>query len=116
MDVGALIAIGTAVGIVCGLVPLIFGLNRGEKGLAWGGFAACVLGGALFALILALPLAIIFAVLIQKASKRKMTEATAYGAVPGPGMPQAPAQVGPESVQAAGAQPTQPPAAPPAAQ
>ena len=100
MDAGALIAIGTAVGVVCGLVPLIFGLNRGEKGLAWGGFAACILGGALFALILALPLAIIFAVLIHKSSKRRETEATAYGAVPPP-----PQQVGPESIQATGGQP-----------
>ena len=99
MDAGALIAIGTAVGIVCGLVPLIFGLSRNEKGLAWGGFAACVLGGALFSLILALPLAIIFAVLINKSSKRTETQAAAYGAVP------APPQAGPESIQATGGQP-----------
>ena len=87
--IGAILA-----GVVCGLVPLITGLVRGEKGLAWGGFAACIVGGFVLGLILAVPLAIVFTVLIWKNSKEKHQRAAMHGAVP----------AGPESMQATGAQ------------
>ena len=85
--IGAILA-----GIVCGLVPLIFGHVRKEKGLAWGGFAACIVAGLILGLILAVPMAIIFTVLIWKNSKDRQATAAAHGAVP----------AGPESIQAAG--------------
>jgi Zn-dependent protease with chaperone function len=94
MDLGAAIAIGSAMGLVCGLVPLTFGLTRDEKGLAWGGFGACVLAGAMLGLLLAIPMAIVFTVLIRNNSRRSERQAMAYGAVP----------AGPESPQATGAQ------------
>ena len=87
--IGAILA-----GIVCGLVPLIFGLVRGEKGLAWGGFGACIVAGLILGLILALPMAIVFTVLIWKNSKDRQRQATAQQAVP----------AGPESMQATGSQ------------
>ena len=106
MDVGAAIAIGAVVGVVCGLAPLIYGLNKNEKGLGWGGFGACIAGGMLLGALLALPLAILFSILIHNAAKRK--ERAAGQGMPGyappgaqPGMP-----AGPESPQAAGSQPT----------
>jgi hypothetical protein len=104
MDVGAAIAIGAVVGVVCGLAPLIYGLNRNEKGLAWGGFGACVAGGALLGLLLAIPMAILFSILIHNAAKRKdrgyaAPATNAYGAPTAQtGMPAG----GPESPQATG--------------
>ena len=83
--IGALLA-----GIVCSLVPLIFGLVRGEKGLAWGGFAACLVAGLVLGLILAVPMAIVFTVLIWKNSKDRQARELAHSAVP----------AGPESIQA----------------
>jgi hypothetical protein len=82
--VGAIVA-----GVVCGLVPLIVGLTRGEKGLAWGGFVSCIIGGFVLGLIAAVPLAIIFTVLIVKNSKvqRARDQQAAYY-----GTPQVPAQ------------------------
>lgn len=85
--IGAILA-----GIVCGLVPLIFGLVRGEKGLAFGGFAACLVAGLILGLILAVPMAIVFTVLIWKNSKDRQSQAAAQRAVP----------AGPESMQATG--------------
>jgi hypothetical protein len=87
-----LIVIAIVAGVVCGLVPLIFGLVRGETGLAWGGFGACIVAGFLLGLLLALPMAIIFTVLIWKNSKDRQTQAAAQRAVP----------AGPESIQATG--------------
>jgi membrane protein implicated in regulation of membrane protease activity len=80
------------VGIVCGLIPLVFGLVRGETALAWCGFAACILGGFLLGIILALPIAIVFTVLIWKNSKDRQTRTDAHAAVP----------AGPESMRATG--------------
>ena len=82
--VGAIVA-----GVICGVVPLIVGLTRGETGLAWGGFVSCIVGGFVLGLIAALPLAIIFTVLIVKNSKVQRArdqQAAYYGA------PQAPVQ------------------------
>ena len=45
------------VGFVFGLVPLICGLIKKRVGLAIGGFAACLVGGFILGLILALPCA-----------------------------------------------------------
>ncbi len=87
MIIGAVLA-----GIVCGLIPLIFGLVRGEKGLAWGGFGACIVAGFLLGILLALPMAIVFTVLIWKNSKDHQRQASAHQAVP----------AGPESMQATG--------------
>jgi hypothetical protein len=85
--IGAILA-----GIVCGLVPLIFGHVKGEKGLAWGGFAACIVAGFILGLLLAVPMAIVFTVVIWKNSKEQRATAAAHGAVP----------AGPESIQATG--------------
>ena len=88
--IGAIVA-----GVICGLVPLITGLVKGENALAWGGFVACIAGGFVLGLILAVPLAILFTVLIVRNSKKRQ-------AAPPPPYGGAPA--GPESMQATGAQ------------
>jgi hypothetical protein len=90
MDTQEVVIVAIAVGIVCGLVPLIFGLIRGENALAFGGFVACIAGGFVLGLILAVPLAILFTVLISKRSKRRAAMAGMPPAYQGP--PQSPAQ------------------------
>jgi hypothetical protein len=94
MDIGVALAVGAVLGVVCGLVPLIYGLNKGEKGLAWGGFGACIAGGLVLGIFLAIPAAIVFTILIRKNVKDRMVQQGAYGAVP----------QGPESIQATGGQ------------
>lgn len=52
------------VGGLLGLVPLICGLVKKRVGLALGGFFACLGGGLILGLILAVPLCVLFTVLI----------------------------------------------------
>lgn len=70
-----------AVGFVFGLVPLICGLVKKRVGLAIGGFAACLVGGFILGLILALPMCALFTVLIF-VTKPKNT-AQPYAQYPG---------------------------------
>jgi membrane protein implicated in regulation of membrane protease activity len=63
--IGALIA-----GVVCGLIPLVYGLIKRQQALAFGGLVACIAAGFVLGLILALPMAALFAWLIWRADKR----------------------------------------------
>ncbi|MEJ7716789.1 MAG: hypothetical protein WKF31_02060 [Thermoleophilaceae bacterium] len=72
--------IGSVVGALCGLVPLIFGVVRSQIPLAIGGFFACVVCGAILGLILAIPIAALFAYLIVRASRKPpVAPGTPYG-------------------------------------
>jgi hypothetical protein len=62
--IGAVVAGG-----LCGLVPLVYGLARGETGLALCGFAACLISGVLFGVLLAVPFAAAFAWVIWRQSR-----------------------------------------------
>ena len=77
--IGAFVA-----GAICGLVPLVYGLATGETGLAVGGFVACVIGGLLLGVLLAVPMAAIFAWLIWR-QRRRTTARTAGAATAAPG-------------------------------
>jgi hypothetical protein len=68
--IGAVVA-----GALCGVVPLVYGLVRGEPVLAVGGFAACVIGGLLLGVLLAAPLAAVFAWLIWRHSRAALAAA-----------------------------------------
>ncbi|MBP2649882.1 MAG: hypothetical protein H6Q74_707 [Firmicutes bacterium] len=63
--------IGFLAGLVIGIIPMIFGAMRGKIGLAFGGFIACVISGALLGLLLAVPVAGIFVYLIAKQTNNK---------------------------------------------
>ena len=68
--IGVLIgAIG--VGLVCGLVPLAAGAFTRQMRLGTIGFAACVVGSLILGAILAVPLALIFTVVIVVEWNRK---------------------------------------------
>lgn len=57
------------IGIISGCIPLIYGLSRGQLGLAIGGFFACVVSGFIGGAIMAFPIAGVFFYLINKGSK-----------------------------------------------
>jgi membrane protein implicated in regulation of membrane protease activity len=63
--------VGAVVGAVCGIVPLVYGLLRGEPSLARVGFAACVVSGVLVGAGLTGPVAAVFTWLIWRASNRR---------------------------------------------
>ena len=52
--------INIAIGIVLGLIPLSVGLIRKRSKIAAGGFLACVIGGAILGIFLALPACLYF--------------------------------------------------------
>jgi len=58
-----LIVVGVrlAVGLLCGLLPLLVGLVRGHKFLALAGLFSCGVGGAAAGLFMAVPVALLFA-------------------------------------------------------
>jgi membrane protein implicated in regulation of membrane protease activity len=64
--IGALVA-----GVLCGLIPLIYGLVKRQQALAFGGLVACIAAGFVLGLILALPMAALFTWLIWRADKRR---------------------------------------------
>ena len=67
--IGALVT-----GVLVGLVPLILGLKKNKKGLAWGGFAACIVGSLILGLLLSVPLCILFVILILVLKDKKTQE------------------------------------------
>ncbi len=69
------------VGGLLGLVPLICGLVKKRVGLALGGFFACLGGGLILGLILAVPLCVLFTVLIFVTKPKTM--GAPYGQYPG---------------------------------
>jgi hypothetical protein len=62
---------GTIAGLLVGVVPLIVGVKKNQTGLGVGGFFATAISGALFGLILAIPIASVFTWLSVKAAKNK---------------------------------------------
>jgi MFS family permease len=74
-------AIGTIVGslvsgALVGLVPLIMGLKKNFKGLAIGGFVACLVGSFLMGLLLSVPICVVFAVIIAVKAKKAGSQTT----------------------------------------
>lgn len=59
-----------AVGAILGIAPLIVGLKKDKKGLAIGGFVACIVAGFVAGILLALPVCIGFVVAIILVSKK----------------------------------------------
>jgi uncharacterized membrane protein len=59
---------GFLVGLICGVIPLFFSTGKDRLKLGFGGLLACVVGGLLLGLLLALPLAALFLWLIFRNS------------------------------------------------
>ena len=51
-------------GVVCGLVPLIAGVWKKRQALGATGFFACIVGGLIFGILLAGPIAVTFTTII----------------------------------------------------
>lgn len=65
------IVVGLIAGLLVGLLPLIVGLKKKQKALAWVGFGVCGVCGGILGLILALPAAVIFLIVILVRGKKK---------------------------------------------
>ncbi len=59
---------GFLVGLICGVVPLFFSTGKNRLKLGFGSLLACVVGGLLLGLLLAVPIAVIFLWLIFRNS------------------------------------------------
>lgn len=65
---GTLLVAGLLAGLLCGLVPLIYGLRQDRSQLALLGLGASAVAGLVLGLILAIPVAGIFAFLIYRST------------------------------------------------
>jgi hypothetical protein len=73
-----------AIGVICGLVPLVFGLVTGRTNLAVGGFVGCVVAGILAGVLAAVPVAAVFAWLIWRQSRPVAPAADGEASTTGP--------------------------------
>jgi membrane protein implicated in regulation of membrane protease activity len=69
-DSGSIVIGALVAGVLCGLIPLVYGLVKRQQALAFGGLVACVAAGFVLGVVLALPMAALFAWLIWRADKR----------------------------------------------
>ncbi len=76
----ALIIGAIIVGVVCGLAPLITGFIKKRVGLGVIGFVVSMVGGVLLGILLALPVAVIFTLIIML----KKTASNTFTAPPSP--------------------------------
>jgi flagellar basal body-associated protein FliL len=60
--------VGLIAGAIVGIWPLIAGIRAEQRNLGISGFFATLLGGAVFGLLLAVPIAVFFAWFIAKKS------------------------------------------------
>ncbi|HME57934.1 MAG TPA: zinc ribbon domain-containing protein [Terracidiphilus sp.] len=67
---GAMIIGGLVAGFLCGLVPFFVGKNKGQQDLGTVALLVCAACGMVLGILLALPAAIVFTiVIVNKASK-----------------------------------------------
>ena len=88
MDATKLVAllIGAVIGgTLCGLIPYFFGRKRGQPTLGIVGLVSCIVGGLIFGIILALPVAGVFTLIIAVRKGESGTPGAPPGAPPGPG-------------------------------
>jgi MFS family permease len=81
------------VGMLCGLIPWIFGRRRGHPGVASGGMLACVVAGFIGGLIGAVPTALVFAIVIALLPAPKKKVRPGAGRSLAPRTPSAPYEV-----------------------
>ena len=55
---------GFVAGAICGILPLVLALKKERRALAFASWISCVLAGLILGVILALPVAIIFTIII----------------------------------------------------
>tara|TARA_Y100001970_G_scaffold222937_1_gene274374 strand:+ start:6955 stop:7191 length:237 start_codon:yes stop_codon:yes gene_type:complete len=51
-------------GAIIGLIPLILGINKGQKQLGIIGLVSCIVGSLILGLFLSIPIAIVFTIII----------------------------------------------------
>ena len=71
MNIMVLVVFGSMAGALCGLIPLTLGNRRQNTRLGQRGFVFCLVAGAISGVILALPVAAVFAWLICRRSSAR---------------------------------------------
>ena len=61
--IGVLVG-GLAIGALCGILPLVIGLKRNKRSLAIVSMATCIVGGLILGIFLALPVSIVWTVIL----------------------------------------------------
>lgn len=72
------VLINAAIGLVLGLIPLLFGYFNKRLRLGVFGFVAAIVGGAILGIFLSVPATIVFTWLVVRKTKDKTSEG-AYG-------------------------------------
>src|SRR5262249_58569432 len=70
---------GGVAGFLWGLLPLFIGRYREQEILGWVGLACCTVGGVVLGLLLAVPLALLFTILIFAVSAIPMNWGSSSG-------------------------------------
>lgn len=75
MTMAQRILFGAAVGLIVGLLPLIVGIKNKRTKLPLIGFAASIAGGSIAAILLALPVSLLFTWLVSRGLKTNVANA-----------------------------------------
>jgi len=70
---GAMIIGGLVAGLLCGLVPFFVGKNKGQQDLGTVALLVCAVCGMILGILLAVPVAIVFTVVIVNKAKKTAT-------------------------------------------
>jgi hypothetical protein len=62
---------GAIAGTICGILPLVLAQKKGLRGLGVGSFIACIISGVILGLILAVPVSIVFTIIVASSKGRK---------------------------------------------
>lgn len=73
------VLINAAIGLVLGLIPLLFGYFNKRLRLGVFGFVAAIVGGAILGIFLSVPATIVFTWLVVRKKKEEVVEESSAG-------------------------------------
>lgn len=65
------VAFGAFAGFVCGLAPLVYGINKKQDTLGTVSLFLCAIAGAMFGLLAAVPVSVVMVMVIAGSEKRR---------------------------------------------
>ncbi|MBA3601810.1 MAG: hypothetical protein H0W45_11385 [Acidobacteria bacterium] len=82
LDFYKITLIGSALGLILGLIPLVLGFIKKKRKYAMFGFLGSLIGGALLGIFLSIPIAAIFTWLILRKSNNEPAEVVVVNETP----------------------------------
>jgi hypothetical protein len=82
LDFYKITLIGSALGLILGLIPLVLGFIKKKRKYAMFGFLGSLIGGALLGIFLSIPVAAIFTWLILRKSNNEPAEVVVVNETP----------------------------------